>query len=446
MLTGGLGRTDLGRPETVGGIFREYLNRIVAHYERHFGNDSPQVRDCLGGQRFEPQAARAVFSAMIAEAGVEVRTQRSVARDLTGPDSITHVILTGPEGEERVSARTFVDASYEGDLLAAAGCDYRVGRESRAEYGEEYAGHLFWDPKTARPTADGTGEGDKRIQAYCFRLTVTDDPENRLPIARPSDYDASRYELLRAYLQAAPRQLKDVLLLGKLPNSKWDVNNWGFCWQSMDKIEGNSDYPEATWERRREIAGAHRQYQWGLLYFLQHDSSVPADLREEAGRFGLCRDEFVESGGWPEQLYLREARRLVGRAIFTERDARQETGKPDAVAVGSYPMDSHGTQWYRIGQTTPAPEGFFMVSLKPYEIPWGCLLPKSPHNVLVPVCLSASHAGYGTLRMEPVMMNLGMACGIAAAMAKEGNTTPCALDPAELQQALAQAGQVVSAR
>jgi hypothetical protein len=338
-----------------------------------------------------------------------------------------------------------VDASYEGDLLAAAGCEHRMGREARAEHGEEYAGHLFWDPSKGRASDYGTGEGDARIQAYCFRLTVTDNPDNRLPLEEPPEYDPARYNLLKQYLAAAPRRLKDVLLLGPLPNGKWDVNNWGFCWQSMDYIGTNSDYPESSWEQRRGVADAHRRYQHGLLYYLQHDRSVPSDLQVEVGRFGLCRDEFGEGDGWPEQLYVREARRLVGKHVFSEHDARRDRRKPDAVAVGSYPIDSHATQWYEVGQPTPAPEGFFMCSVRPYEIPYRALLPRSPRNLLVPVCLSATHAGYGTLRMEPVMMNLGMACGFAAVQAKEERGDFHSLDREKLQRSLEQAGQIIHA-
>jgi hypothetical protein len=241
------------------------------------------------------------------------------------------------------------------------------------------------------------------------------------------------------------------LLLGRLPNGKWDVNNWGFCWQSMDYIEAGCDYPEAPWQRRREIAEQHRLYQWGLLHFLQNDPSVPAQLRDEAAPFGLCSDEFAEAAGdarpagWPEQLYVREARRLVGQHVFTEHDARRHRRKPDSIAVGSYPMDSHATQWYQLGQPTPAPEGFFMCAVRPYEIPYQCLLPRSPRNLLVPVCLSATHAGYGALRMEPVMMDLGLACGLAASLAIRGGTDAHGISVDELQRTLESAGQVIHA-
>jgi len=444
MVTGGLGRTDLGRPDTVGGLFREFMGRIVSHYQQH-GADSEQVRDCQGGERFEPQAALAVLSEMVNEAGLEARLNRTIAAARVAEGMIRTVDLSGPDGAERITASAFVDASYEGDLLAAAGARYRTGREARAEYEEEYAGHILWDPTTARPTEHGTGEADGRLQAYCFRLTLTDDPANRLPIERPPGYDPSRYDLLSKYLAEEPRRLEDVLLPGKLPNRKWDINNWGYCWQSMDYIEANDAYPDGSWEQRRAIAEEHRLYQWGLLYFLQNEADVPSGLREHARTLGLCKDEFTETGGWPEQLYVREARRLVGRHVFTEHDARRERSKPDSIAVGSYPMDSHGAQWYRIGQPTPAPEGFFMCSVRPYEIPYRALLPGSPRNLLVPVCLSATHAGYGTLRMEPVMMNLGLACGVAAALAKECNVGLQQLDVGELQRALEQENQIIRA-
>ncbi len=445
MVTGGLGRTDLGRPETVGGLFREYMNRIVSHYRQRYGTDSQQVQDCLGGQRFEPGVAHEVLTQIVEDAGIEVRLHRTIVGARAGEERLVGIELNGVNGREHIAATMWVDASYEGDLLAVAGAEYRTGRESRSDYDEEYAGHILWDPKTARPSEHSAGEGDQRIQAYCFRLTLTDDPANRLLIEKPPDYDSDAYALLSEYLAAAPRRLKDVLLLGRLPNRKWDVNNWGFCWQSLDCIEANCDYPNANWEHRREIAEAHRLYQWGLLYFLQNELSVPADLRAETEPLGLCRDEFIESGGWPEQLYVREARRLISAHIFTEHDARHDLSKADTIAVGSYPIDSHATQWYRVGQPTPAPEGFFMCSVKPYEIPYRCLLPKSPRNLLVPVCLSATHAGYGTLRMEPVMMNLGLACGLAASLAIRSGGDAHGISVGELQELLEGAGQVIRA-
>jgi len=446
MLSGGLGRTDLGRPDTVGGLFREFMQRVVAHYQQAYGPASLQVEDCRGGQRFEPHVAHRVLAEMLAEAQAAVLLRHPLRAVEVASGRIVAVTLDGPDGPMRVLAPSFVDASYEGDLLAATGASYRVGREARGEYGEEHAGHLFWDPETGRASGHGTGEGDARVQAYCFRLCVTDDPARRRPIGRPPDYDAGRYALLRAYLEAAPRRLKDVLLLGKLPNRKWDVNNWGFCWQSLDLVERSDGYAEANWERRREIARAHRDYQWGLLHFLQHDAAVPTELRAESARFGLCADEFAEGEGWPEQLYVREARRLVGRYVFTEHDARRDRRKPDAVAVGSYPLDSHATQWYRVGQPTPAPEGFFICSTQPYEIPLRALQPRELDNLLVPVCLSATHAGYGTLRMEPVLMNLGMACGAAAGLARHAGCARSDVPAPELQHELVRAGQVLAVR
>jgi len=444
MVASGLSRTDLGHPNTVGGIFREFMASVVDHYRRAYGEDSPQVQDCQGGERFEPHVAEAILAEMLQSADVEVRLHRTIRKAGVEKGKLHEVVLSAETGEECIFASTFVDASYEGDLLAAAGAPYRTGRESRTDYGEEFAGRLFWDPKIGRATEHGTGEGDDRIQAYCFRLAVTDDPDNMLPINRPSDYDSGSYDLLARYLAAAQRRLKDILLLGKLPNRKWDVNNWGFCWQSMDYIEENQGYAEGTWKQRRIIAKAHCRYQQGLLYFLQHDPSIPPDLQAEVARFGLCRDEFVEGEGWPEQLYVREARRLVGEHIFTEHDARRDREKRDVVAVGSYPIDSHATQWYRIGQPTPAPEGFFMHSVRPYQIPYKCLLPKEPGNLLVPVCMSATHAGYGTLRMEPVMMNLGMVCGLAAALACDDKSLPSDIDVEKLQRLLEQNGQILN--
>ncbi len=450
MLTGGLSRTDIGKPETVGGFFREFQRRVHAHYLGAYGEGTPQERASRGGMHFEPRVAREVLEGWVAETeGVTLERNAVISEwRMTCPErsrGVNGELTEAVSGETVWRARVWVDASYEGDLLAAAGCQFRVGRESRAEFDEEYAGLLYWDPDRTQPADGTTGEGDARVQAYCYRLCLTADPRIRVPFPQPATYDPTTYDLLLQYLRAKPNaRLQDVVLLAELPNEKYDCNNWGFCWQSMDWIEGNTAYPTAPPAERARIAAAHRDYQLGWWKFVQTDPRVPPRLQTAAGAFGLCRDEFADTGHWPPQLYVRETRRLVGDDLFTQHNAQRDRERADGVAVGSYPLDSHATQWYRPDQATPWAEGFLMASVKPYDIPFGVMTTPAAPNLLVPVCVSATHVGYGTLRLEPVLTNLGWAAGTAAALALEQGVAPRSVDVAQLRERLRTSGQIVS--
>jgi len=439
MLTGGLSRTDIGKPETVGGFFREFQRRVHAHYLAAYGEGSPQEQASRGGLHFEPRVAREVLEGWVAETEGVALERHAVIRELRQVNGEVKELVSG---ETVWRARVWVDATYEGDLLAAAGCQLRVGRESRAEFDEEYAGLLYWDPERARPGDGSTGEGDARVQAYCYRVCLTADPRIRVPFPAPTTYDPTTYDLLMQFLRAKPNaRLQDLVLLAELPNEKYDCNNWGFCWQSMDCIEGNTAYPTATPAERARIAAAHRDYQLGWWKFVQTDPRVPPRLQAAAGAFGLCRDEFVDSDHWPPQLYVREARRLVGDVTFTQRHAQRDRERADGIAVGSYPLDSHATQWYCPGQATPWAEGFFMANVKPYDIPFGVMTTPAAPNLLVPVCASGTHVGYGTLRLEPVLTNLGWAAGTAAALALEQDVAPRSVDVEQLRELLRTSGR-----
>jgi hypothetical protein len=337
--------------------------------------------------------------------------------------------------------KMFIDATYEGDLMALAGVNYHVGREANAVYGELYNGvqvgvfhhrHHFKDKISAyRIPGDSTsgllpeisidrpgpnGSGDTRIQAYCFRMCMSDHPENRIPFEQPAGYDANRYELMaRIYAGGWRESFEKVDLI---PNRKSDTNNHGPF--STDFIGKNYDYPEASYQRRAEIIREHTTYQKGLMYYLQNDPHVPADVQEEMKKWGLAKDEFIDNGGWPHQLYIREARRMIGVFVMKEADALGKTMVPKPIGMGSYALDSHNTQRFVTSEGYVQNEGDIGVKpKKPYSISYDAITPKETEckNLLVPVCISSSHIAYGSIRMEPVFMILGQSAATAAVMA-----------------------------
>jgi hypothetical protein len=347
------------------------------------------------------------------------------------------------ESGRRYSAAVFADASYEGDLMAQAKVSYTVGREPSAQYAESLAGvrdhtpfHQFRArvsprdergrllPEVAERGSDPVGAGDRRVQAYNFRLCMTERPGIRVPFPKPAGYTPGRFALLARYLQAwerergTPVRVDEVMKPDLLRNGKTDTNNNGAF--STDYIGGNYGYPDGSYAERARIWQAHVDYQQGLLYFLANDPSVPATLRRELGTWGLCGDEFTDTAHWPHQLYVREARRMVGVFVMTQRDIQQDLAKADSIGMGSYNSDSHNLQ--RIPTPDGAAvenEGDMQVAVTPYQIPFRLILPKREQvtNLLVPVAFSASHVAYSTLRMEPQYMIIGQAAGVAAAMA-----------------------------
>ena len=339
-------------------------------------------------------------------------------------------------------AQVFVDASYEGDLMAQAGISYTWGREGIDQYGESLAGvrpkdpnHQFDVPVSAYDEKGNLlpeiqtgprgelGAGDQKIQAYNFRMILTNEPGLRVPFPQPADYDPGRYELLARFLAEFLRQesrlprLDEILLPRAIANNKWDFNNRGPF--STDYIGGNWDYPNASYQGRAEIWHDHVEYTKGLFYFLAHDPRVPRSLHDELNEYGLARDEFVDNDYWPYQLYVRESRRMVGDFVMTHRDVQTDLTKLDVIGMGSYNSDSHNVQRYVTEQGHAQNEGNMEVPVTPYQIPYRLILPKQNQatNLLVTVCFSASHVTYSTLRMEPVYMIIGQAAGVAARMA-----------------------------
>lgn len=467
LTSGGLGRTDIGNQQAIGGISREFYHRIYLYYRNDDAWTFEQRQDYEPGPEwdaeetwwmFEPHVAEEIFQDMIAEAGVPVvcgqrlDLQNGVSKK--GPQILAITMESG-----RVfHGRMFIDATYEGDLMAKAGVSYTVGRESNAEYGETLNGvqtrqatkHQFNHPvdpyvEPGDPSSGllpglhsgGSGvegEGDHRVQAYNFRMCLTDVPENRLPYPKPADYDPLRYELLLRYYEAG---FDRVPWLPKMmPNRKTDTNNSGGF--STDDIGMNYDYPEAGYAAREKIIQEHASYQQGLMWTLANHPRVPENIREKVSRWGLARDEFVDSDNWPHQLYIREARRMVSDYVMTEWDCRGQRVATDPVGLGAYNMDSHNTQRYVDQNGHARNEGDIQVRVSPYPISYRSIVPRADEcsNLLVPVCLSASHIAFGSIRMEPVFMILGQSAATAACLAIDDGVSVQQLDYGKLRKQL----------
>ncbi len=458
MTSGGLGWTDTGNTSTIGGLAREFYHRVWTHYQdpdawtwqssESYGNRGQGSKAVDGTRRtmwcFEPHVAEAVFEAMIAQYAIPVFRDEWLARETGVSESDHRIVSIRMLSGKCLSAHAFIDATYEGDLMAAARVTYHVGREANTVYGEQFNGvqkdvfhhgHYFKTPVASYVTpgdpASGllpriqsaapgdNGQGDHRIQAYCYRMCLTNAPENRVPFSKPAGYDPSQYELLARVLATGWNEVFHKF--DPIPNHKTDTNNHGPF--STDNIGMNYDYPEASYARRAEILREHEQYQKGLMYFLSHDVRVPERIRQRMSQWGLARDEFVDNGHWPHQIYVREARRMVGAYVMTEQDCLSKRVTPKPVGMGSYTMDSHNVQRYVTDEGHVQNEGDIGVRVpRPYAISYDSLTPQKTQctNLLVPVCASTSHIAYGTIRMEPVFMILGQSAATAACLAIEG--------------------------
>ena len=481
----GLGWTDSGDKSVIGGLSREFYHRVWLHYARadawrwqkkeDYGNQgqgAPAVDHELRTQWiFEPHVAEQIFEDFVRENDIPVH--RGEWLDCTAgvkKEAGRIVAITTLSGAT-YAGKMFIDATYEGDLMAAAGVDYHVGREASSTYDEPLNGvqtnvlyhrHHFGvlkekispyvvpgDPSSGvlpRISTEPPGEpgsADRRVQAYCFRLCLTDVPENRAPFPKPEGYDASQYELLLRIFAAGWRETFDKF--DPLPNHKTDTNNHGPM--SSDNIGYNYDYPEASYERRREIIREHETYQKGWLYFVANDPRVPAEVQGEMRRWGLARDEFTDNGHWPHQLYIREARRMAGSFVMTANELFKKKPTPDSAGMGSYTIDSHNVQRYITPEGYVQNEGDIGVPINgPYEIAYGALVPKRAQgeNLLVPVCISSSHIAYGSIRMEPVFMVLGQSAATAAVLALEGGQAVQDLPYSRMRDRLLADGQVLN--
>jgi hypothetical protein len=485
--SGGLGFTDTGDKSVIGGVSREFYQRIWAQYDKpeawkwqkreEYGNKGQGTPAIDGAQRtmwiFEPHVAERVFEDLIREHGLEVHRGEWLNRTGGVRKNGARVVSITTLSGRTYAGRMFVDATYEGDLMAAAGVNYAVGREAQSTYGEKWNGiqtgvlhhrHHFGVlsakispyvvpgdaksgllPRISAEPPGAFGQADKRIQAYCYRLCLTDHPDNRLPFPKPDGYDPAQYELLLRIFATGWRETFQKF--DPIPNRKTDTNNHGPF--STDNIGFSYDYPEASYERRREILKEHEIYQKGWLYFIANDPRVPKDVQEEMRRWGLAKDEFSGSGGWPHQIYVREARRMIGTFVMTEQELLKQKPTPDPVGMGSYTIDSHNVQRYVTPDGSVQNEGDIGVSTNgPYSIAYGAIVPRrgQADNLLVPVAVSSSHIAFGSIRMEPVFMVLGQSAATAAALAIDGGTSVQEVLYERLRERLLKDGQILERR
>lgn len=460
MLSGGLSNSDVeNQQQLIGGLARIFFERAGEHYHQPIS------------WSFEPHVAEVILRGMLDKAGIKIffgaRLSNAVKRS-----SELNSIRT--EDGREFSAIVFIDSSYEGDLMKAAGVSYTIGREGRRQYDESLAGrqellpgrHQFRFAVSADAAGAGllpliipqeqigqVGEADHRFQSYCFRLCLTDVPGNRLPVERPANYDAGRYELARRYLESAggALSLSDFLGIVRIPNGKSDVNSTGPV--STDLPGANWEYPEASYARRKQIADEHLSWAQGLVYFLQNDPSVREPIRGDIRRWGLPRDEFSDTGHWPFQLYVREGRRMLGEYVLTQHDLEEYRDKYDSIGMAGYNIDIREVEWlshkvYRFPKVMNQvfTEGYLSMPVNAWQISYRALLPRQQEcsNLLVTVCISASTIAYASFRMEPNYMIAGHSAGTAAALAVKNKTQIHRIDLKMLQQELHRQGQILS--
>lgn len=482
MITGGLSRTDVGRAEVIGGLALECFERVATLY------DDP--KKLATNEKFysEPHVAERAFVEMLKEAGVKVvmGERLELKQGVTRKDGrIVSVVM---ESGNHYEAKVFIDASYEGDLMAGSGVQYIVGRETRTKYDEPLAGYYPMPirPRSAEVMAsecscvggsgphyihgtpakisalgvDGKpifgvehppaglkpGDADERTQSYNFRIIVTRNRENQVPFPRPATYDAARYELVLRLIQAFPElRFTRLFHLGTIPGGKFDLNAAGLF--STDHPGFNTAYPDGDFAAREKIWREHTDHIQGLLWFCQQDERLPRRFRDEASAWGLAKDEFVDNGNWPYQLYVREGRRMVGEYVLTQKDLQQETTKRDSIALGSFVIDCHIVRRMVGEDGNVLDEGSFIdAPVKPYAIPYRSLVPKKSEctNLLVPVCMSASHIAYCSIRMEPQYMMMGHAAGLGAALAIKSEKAVQEIDVAALQKLLVEQKAIIA--
>jgi FAD dependent oxidoreductase len=481
MSSSGLGFTDTGNKEVIGGLAREFYQIIYDHYQKpeswrwqkqsEYGNRG-QGSPAIDGEKrtmwiFEPHVAEEAFETMIKQNNITVHMDELLDREAGLIKKNGRIVSIKTLSGKTYRGKIFVDATYEGDLMASADVSYTVGREDNALYGETWNGvqagvfhhgHYFKDkidpykvpgdpasgllPRISSEKPGVNGSGDSKIQAYCYRLCLTQHGENRVPITKPEGYDSTQYELL---VRVADTRWNEFFAkYDPIPNHKTDVNNHGPF--SYDNIGMNWDYPEASYERRKEIINEHITYQKGLLYFMSTDRRLPGWVRDTMNKWGYSRDEFADNGYWPYNIYVREARRMKGDYVMTENDVLCKRPVPNSIGMGSYTMDSHNVQRYVTAEGFVQNEGDIGVGApKPYQISLGSILPVKDEctNLLVPVCVSCSHIAFGSIRMEPVFMILGQSAGTVASLALKNKKSIHDLTYDEIREQLISDGQIM---
>ena len=502
LTTGGLGQTDIGNKQAIGGISREFYQNIKKYYaipsnwkwqKSSEYMDGGQTRTAEGEDAmwtFEPSAALKVYEEMMAPEKIDVVYKQRINRENGVKKQGQKIVEIEMESGQKYRGKMFIDATYEGDLMATAGVTYTYGRESNKEYGETLNGvqandigitlkrtvslnsihHNFIDgvdPYVVKGNPSSgllpfiveggpgiDGHGDKGIQAYCFRMTLTDHPENRIPFKKPDGYNDLEYELLFRNYEAAEGPIEEMYPYGdplvpwinsSMPNRKTDTNNQkGF---STDFIGQNWDYPEASYEEREKIIEQHRDYQQGLMWTLAYHPRIPEKVRNVVSKWGTCKDEYEREDGWQQQLYIREARRMISDYVMTQRNCEGLEVAEDPISLAAYGMDSHQVQRYVDANGYVQNEGNVEAhGFSPYPISYRSIIPKKGecNNLLVPVCVSSTHIAFGSIRMEPVFMILGQSAATAAALAIENGTDVNSLDYNILKTRLLKDKQILS--
>ncbi|MCG8648581.1 MAG: FAD-dependent oxidoreductase [Pirellulales bacterium] len=478
LTTGGLGQTDIGNKQVIGGLSRRFYEKVAEHYSKpEAWKWQPPESYRSGGQSrtekgesamwtFEPSAALTIYQDWMTQVGLKVVYGQRIDRQTGVKKRGARILSIEMESGKSFAGKMFIDATYEGDLMAAAGVQYTYGREANSQYGETLNGvqtkratkhNLFDGVDPYRVAGDKSsgllpfidvdgpgveGTGDHRIQAYCFRMCLTDHPDNRIPFDKPAGYDESWYELLLRNFEAG--ESKIPWSNSGMPNRKTDTNNNRGV--STDFIGQNYDYPEASYQERERIVARHRLYQQGLMWTLANHPRVPEPIRKEVSRWGMCKDEFTRGGGWQDQLYIREARRMVSDFVMTQNHCQQRLSVDDSVGMGAYTMDSHNVQRHLTADGYVKNEGDVQVGgFPPYPISYRSIVPRQSEaeNLLVPVCLSATHMAFGSIRMEPVFMVLGQSAATAASLAIDNDVPVQRVSYARLRQRLEADGQIL---
>lgn len=446
---GGLGATDIGNKSAVTGVALDFYRRLGNFYNK------------LESWNFEPSKAEIVFNQYVHESGLTVWKQTHLQSVTKVGTNITQIIVNDGIKNIAVSADYFIDATYEGDLMAMAGVSYTVGREANAKYNETLNGFRLADHHQFKATISPyiipgdsssgilseistaqvreNGSGDSEIQAYNFRLCLTQNKDNFIPITTPNNYNRSRYELLARYIKAEEiKDLRKLLLIKAVGSGKTDINNQGAF--STDFIGGNKNYPEADQNTRKQIWKEHERYTKGLLYFLGNDLAVPSELRSQMLSWGYPKDEFIDNGGFPHQLYVREARRMVGETVITEHHCRGEVKDTDGVGLAAYMMDSHNCQRLIVDGKVMNEGNVNKGVPSPFPISYRAIRPQKQEctNLLVPICMSATHIAYGSIRMEPVFMVLAQSAAVAVAISQKTRKSLHDIDVVSLQKELTQ--------
>ncbi|MCT1523880.1 FAD-dependent oxidoreductase [Sphingobacterium hotanense] len=437
--SGGLGQTDIGNKMVIGGMSRDFYKRLGTYYNQ----DEAWV--------FEPSAASKVFAQYLTDAKIPLILNKKVLKVNKAQNTINSITLVNTLGKpgkpQTISAKVFLDCTYEGDLLAMAGVSYTVGREDNTLYDEQYSGYhlpeyrkasgyhqfpdhvspyvikddpksgLLWGISNMQPRKNG--DGDKGVQAYNFRICLTDSLENMIPISKPDNYDPKKYELLIRVFESQPndRTIGSYFIWSKMPNRKTDINNRGAF--STDMIGANHNWPEATHEERKKIYKEHLDYTKGLLFFYTTDSRVPDTLRNFVKQWGYPKDEYKNNQNFTPQIYVREGRRMIGEYVMTENNCTGKRNAEDPVGMAAYGMDSHNVNRLVVNGMVKNEGNVEIGGFKPYPISYRSITPKKNEcsNLLVPVSMSSSHIAFGSIRMEPVFMVLGESAALAAVQA-----------------------------